>query len=1066
MNRSGLIWSGISVLMFWMLSHVGIPAAAQSYSQTQTNIYTPESVDGVRLLEPGQSFKLTFDLPASTVPQRTTLRVAGNTLMPEPFTGRGEGLFRECETILDDNLDGEIHMKDRYSLYFQGNNDKFERLAWNRIPFKELKPGKITLTIPVVKCENLRVCEAGRFGVELGIYFKKPGRHELDVFDEPDSTVFIEVPQGSYSKKVIRQEIDLPDNTACILPAVGGVHFSGECWLEAPSFADGKKVLWHMPFQGRKVNDEGKSYKDVDYFTDEINYWVSTNMSERWWPYWRITFNGETVADGKIFDRCSYVSDFYVTLPESASKGGTLSLTLVDEPHRQNFPYQIRHLDIIQEPARDFEVISVPEYVAEGSDFGVLVETNRANITLSSNADEALSPQQQSVLLQEPGLHVLQFKALSSKPGANLTISDGNRSEECSVGQIVRKGSDGIYLSVGDDIYVDKNYDDYSRYFKWYLSARAGNWLQFRPSYHWSGVRETNADVVRYFTDLMNDLGMPYAWQVDGRTFPAVRINLSADELQSPMFRGKQAHENDGGYYYWHHFQYQGLQSDIAARTRPYGGIFAKKRPIFTDHGAFVHYDTGYATDMESGALYFVKNLRSSKGESCRHTGPSTLFRYFYQAGYDWCGAEQMYGPEDIIMSSLRGASRAYSRPIYGSLHAMQWNNAPYTLPEHPLVHYMSLAVAYMHGSSHINTEDALWTDEYLNDRYTDAGKAHMAVQNKMLDFIQTHTRQGQLHTKIGVVQGRNDSWSSFQRGQAWSQAGEKWAFADQTNSFDLLKIFYPNNDASFCNKEHMFTAAPFGPVDIFPIEAPQDQLDGYKLIVFLGWNTYKAEDFEKLGTYVHRGGTLILSAAHINANLQPDQTPEFPKDDAPVRALLGDDYRSLTGIRHITYGNGEVIYFPSPDYPGNEAIKDAYTDAIRKAAVRTVAGEEGEGWIETGEFIDFTVWQKKGHRTIYLLDTDWKNPSLAAECKLLFGENSYPVSVPSGAIGTIHCMEGLAIYPSSNTTDVLDIRKTTDGWTVTVQTTGPDTLEYFKKDENGSGVIEISKPGIHSIDI
>ena len=73
-----------------------------------------------------------------------------------------------------------------------------------------------------------------------------------------------------------------------------------------------------------------------------------------------------------------------------------------------------------------------------------------------------------------------------------------------------------------------------------------------------------------------------------------------------------------------------------------------------------------------------------------------------YQAGYDWLGAEQMYGPEEIILSSLRGASRAYSRPLYGTLHAMQWGSGPFTDPKHSLRLYMSLAVAYMHGSSHM----------------------------------------------------------------------------------------------------------------------------------------------------------------------------------------------------------------------------------------------------------------------------------------------------------------------------------------------------------------------------
>ena len=142
----------------------------------------------------------------------------------------------------------------------------------------------------------------------------------------------------------------------------------------------------------------------------------------------------------------------------------------------------------------------------------------------------------------------------------------------------------------------------------------------------------------------------------------------------------------------------------MAARNRPYGGIFAKHRPIYTDHGVFIHYDPEGVTDMADGARKLVANFRYSKGPSTRHTGPSTLFRYLYQAGYDWLGAEQMYGPEEIILSSLRGASRAYSRPLYGTLHAMQWGSGPFTDPKHSLRLYMSLAVAYMHGSSHMNT--------------------------------------------------------------------------------------------------------------------------------------------------------------------------------------------------------------------------------------------------------------------------------------------------------------------------------------------------------------------------
>lgn len=297
--------------------------------------------------------------------------------------------------------------------------------------------------------------------------------------------------------------------------------------------------------------------------------------------------------------------------------------------------------------------------------------------------------------------------------------------------------------------YIDKQYTPYDYFFKWYISNRIGNWYQFLPILPVERFPRCRSCHNRPYTQLLDQLKIPYAWQVEGRTLAGSRINPSLETLASPMFRGKQAHENDGGYYYWQHFQYQGVFSDMAARNRPYGGIFAKHRPIYTDHGVFIHYDPEGVTDMADGARKLVANFRYSKGPSTRHTGPSTLFRYLYQAGYDWLGAEQMYGPEEIILSSLRGASRAYSRPLYGTLHAMQWGSGPFTDPKHSLRLYMSLAVAYMHGSSHMNTEEALWTDEYMNDRYSVSGKEHLFAQHQMLDFVETHSRRGDLRSNV-----------------------------------------------------------------------------------------------------------------------------------------------------------------------------------------------------------------------------------------------------------------------------------------------------------------------------
>ena len=541
--------------------------AASSWKETRTVVFTPAGSEKTHLLQPDQSISETVTFGQSEIPTRKFLRVIGGVKMPAPFQNRGEEMFRRSEFYIDDNLDSVIRKKDRYSLYFKGEDDNFERHAYYRISGKLLKPGELTVTLPVVKKQGLTVSGNGDFGVEIELFYRKPGRAADDIYDKPDN----------------------------------------------------------------------------------YNYWIGCNLSTRSWPMWKLEFNGETLFEGNIFDRASNVADFYIPLPSSLHGSGEMKLTLRKEPHHAAYPYELRGLEIIEETARDFEVVSVPEYVAKNASFGILVETNRPNVSLKVKANGAATPAEQECLFEIPGLHVVEMRAGEAGHAIPLVFDDGSRTEQAQIRQVIDKEAEQIYLSSGDEIYIDKQYTPYDYFFKWYVSNRIGNWYQFRPSYQWSGFRVADPAVIGHYTRLLDQLKIPYAWQVEGRTLAGSRINPSLETLATPMFRGKQAHENDGGYYYWQHFQYQGVFSDMAARNRPYGGIFAKHRPIYTDHGVFIHYDPEGVTDMADGARKLVANFRYSKGPSTRHTGPSTLFRYLYQAGYDWLGAEQP--------SALRDAS-------------------------------------------------------------------------------------------------------------------------------------------------------------------------------------------------------------------------------------------------------------------------------------------------------------------------------------------------------------------------------------------------------------------------
>ena len=1023
-------------------------------TEKRTVIYTPAAGEKVCLLMPGGSLTrhVSFAEPSCRV--RRMLRVVGEVQMPAPYTDRGEGAFRWAEFLIDDNLDS-IHVKrDKYSLYFKGEDDEFERHAYYRISAGLLKPGNLTVTLPVVRRKDLSVSPGGDFGVEIELFYNKPGRHKDDIYDTPDSLLYLPVPEGSGKFSDVSETFTLPEGIACAFLRVGGTHFKGECWVEAPRLTQNKKAVCSIPFLKHEAR------------TNDYNYWVGCNLSTRSWPRWRVDFAGTTVFEGNIFDRASMVADFYIPLPETVCGEGDLTLTLLKEDNRAAFPYELRSMEILEENARDFEIVSVPKYVSVGAAFGVLVETNRPNVRLKVESTSAVSPSSEEVEFKETGLHVVEFRAGSHASAVPMTFSDGSRKASAVIRQIVEKAPDEVYISSGDEIYIPKDIAMYDYFFKWYVSHRIGNWYQFRPSYQWCGTRVAHPEMIRRYTTLLTALQMPYAWQVEGRTLAGKRINPDLATLASPMFRGKQAHENDGGYYYWQHFLYQGVFSDMAARNRPYGGIFAKHRPIYTDHGVFIHYDTQGVKDMADGARRLVENFRYSKGESTRHTGPSTMFRYLYQAGYDWLGAEQMYGPEETILSSLRGASRAYSKPFYGSLHAMQWGSGPFTDPKHSLRLYMSLAVAYMHGSSHMNTEEALWTDEYVNDRYSTSGKEHLDAQHRIFDFIETHTRRGELHSNIAILQGRNDAWKSFGRGSLWSQKGEKWAFNKATESFDLLKVFYPGNNINACGPEGWFTSTPYGTVDILPIEAPQDVMNKYKAIAFLGWNSFDADDFLRLRNYVFGGGTLILSAAHLNAELQPDQPTQFPAGDAILREMLGEGYRLLTRKTEIPFGLGKIIYFPEASYPAETSLRSQYEETLRSVATAATDRERAKGWIESSPSIGFTVWDEADRRTIYLLNTDWKSEDESHKATFVCGDKRFPIDVRRYHIETIHFAEGLAVVPESNTTDILSIMKVDAGWQLTVQNTEKDTIRCFSSATGAVKTITLDAPSVHVITV
>jgi len=284
--------------------------------------------------------------------------------------------------------------------------------------------------------------------------------------------------------------------------------------------------------------------------------------------------------------------------------------------------------------------------------------------------------------------------------------------------------------------------------------------------------------------------------------------------------------------------------------------------------------------------------------------------------------------------------------------------------------------------------------------------------------------------------------------------------------SFDLLKVFYPEHIIDGCGPEGWFTSTPYGPIDLLPIEANQDILDSYKVLIFLGWNTYNTKDFERIAKFVEKGGTLLLTAAHLNSELQPNITPQFPKDDSIIKKLLGKDYKNLKEKTEINHGKGKVIYFPEQFYPINNKIKDEYISDMKRITSDVISSESMKAWINASPYISFTPWDEGNRRTLLLLNIDWDSEQFSRPANLVVNNKHFEVDIDRYTIATIHSENDLAVMPRSNTSDVLNIASNTNEWIVTVQTTDKDIVKIYNGITGKESSEAITGAGIHKITI
>ncbi len=989
---------------------------------------------------PGQSMTLDLDLPARDYPVRRKFRGVGEVDLF--WRWRHEGGVHLLYRSIRDALDSKRAFGERYSLKLTGNGENWPRNAYMKVPITPEMAVGGPLTFSVMVCtDGVYVDSAGELGVELGIYRANPARHPGDISDLPDETVRMEIPPGTQDWRELSVQVQLKPGDVLGLVRVGGRKFKGVAWVGSPRlFGEGGDTVI-PPFMPETSEENWRGV-----------VWMGENLSRVEWPEFSLAVDDVAGRVTPVFLGMSRGGEFELDLPKLSAGKHRLTLTLHGD-YETALPFNVWEAMVLEEGTRPIELIGHAQYAEEGKDFGVLVEVNSGD---------------------EHTLKVVSVPAGKARENPTFEVQVEGQKLAVSPKRVVTcKGAHDVIVSVSEH-HVPQEVEAFKSFISWYVANDLGNGIGFRPIYNWTGSRQVNPQAWQMITPLLNDLGMRYFLIRDGRALPGRAANPADGLLAGPGFLGRQLHERDGNYIYGaFKRQWDAFWGDLFRRPADPGEnlILDFKRMLHRE-GRKIRLHVPEAADMRQASLELVANLDAERNGATRHTGPTTLFNYFYDAGYDWVGAETMYGPEDVLLSALRGASVAVGKTDFGAHLAMSWSSAPHDTSAHAERYFLSLAACYLHGVNQINLEDGLMRmdAEYAShDVYSHACQIHRDVHARFRKFVQTHPRRGTMRAPVGVLRGRYCGWQCFYRENVFGNQRPDFKFGPSEESFDLMRVFYPRAELECIYRlkctddkpEGWYTGTPYGQVDVVPL-AVNGPLEGYRALVFLGWNTFEEQDFARLLAYVEQGGTLLLSRKHLSTHVVRNQACALPRVSEALTTLLGGPV-ALSGAKiERRVGKGRVVYFPQDAYPSEVSLRAAYEAELKAIGAAAVEAESKRGWIAGNEDVNFSVYDREdGLRVIYLVNTDWWSGRTSAAAALLWGGERYEITVPAGEILVITIGEKIVVLPEGVDVDVISI----EGRSLTLQSDAGAKVRVF---EHGKPVrvVEVKGGGVRECEM
>lgn len=992
--------------------------------------------------------------------------------------------------LIDDSLDTEHAATRRFCLNLSCNEPKtypkrtMTKIMWPPEIDSIMYGATEEWTFGVyAKAEKLKLCEDGFLRIRLERWEQRPDIPAELTQEAPDEVITINIPEGTYDYTTFTQTVTIPDTTACFLVIVEGQRYEGEVYLEEPML----------------ISSAGKNAcPDFDLAVPNLERfaWVGQNLSKKEWPEFLVTLNGKIIHKGETFLRIHRYPSIELEIPDDAILEGENTLTIqYISDYFATVPLSLREIMILERPKKLFHIAFCPVNADFGQDICVLIRTEEENLTLTCDSGdfEVVS----DLYFAKKGIHSARFRAKKFINHQTLTLSCGSVTDSAEIIHMVHRGQDNVVCGSADLIYIDvSDQAAVEDYLEWFLSKEMGDLVTIRPAYRWGGHRTIKPEVWKKFCEICEGMDLKYAHITDGRDLPAMFCNPHPDMLAGKNFLGRQLHERDGQIFYWGYpvmetvptapvyfdfTQRQGRETPLTTENTYLAGNI-----VVSNHKLSLYRNVNCGQDVKEAYECALDSLRTVRNGNPRHTGPSVMFKYFYEAGFEWLGAETMDSSMEPLLAFHRGSAKAYGQKELGVHQALQWSTHPHDTQPRYRRFLLALYTCYLQGIHQINLEEGFWHLEcgFVNHhRFSEATARHRESEVKLYHFIRSHTRSGEFYTPIAILHGRYDGWKGFGGPELWGMPDMEHSEAE--DSWSLLRVFYPlscitqtgMNVPKFSvvpedNKPRgMYTGTPRGNVDVIPVE--KGQYNDYKLLAFLGHNTAEQTDFDGLYRFVKAGGTLLTTWAHLscatklydirNHNfkylyheltaLLTTAKPVFEEHTykgsmLPVAINLPEYIETLEYtddgipfVYSVSVGKGSIILVNSTYYPGNNVIRPFYEQILRQQQERIYA-EEPSG-ILCGEDVQYSIYkQENGDYHYYITPVDWYNaPSPKRLARLRVGEDTYGFTVAFGDIIKIVANKTIAAWTDEMNAEVLSIEENT----VTVQGVDNVTLHVVR---------------------